>query len=109
MDSRSPTHELRRIRASSFGTPACPSPFDHLIERQERIVKVVEQTHKEDEIKLSRNFVDRVYRTFFKFDGQLQRLRCKPRLVEVSVFNINSQYAGRSSTLHLQRIKTAVA
>src|ERR1019366_7412634 len=82
---------------------------DYLVQRIERIAKVIEHPHEDDEIKLSRNLVHLVDAALFQLDLQPQGARSQAGLLQIAVADIDAEHPAGSSLLHLQGVEAAVA
>src|SRR3954462_1441693 len=81
----------------------------HLVQRVQRIAKVIEDTHEEDEIELTGDPINVVDRTLLKFDVVAQRGSGEARLVEIAVVNVNAEHPAGTALFHLNGVEAPVA
>src|SRR5579864_673881 len=71
--------------------------LNDLVKREQGIAQMVKNSHKQDEIELPRNCIHVIDGAFGKFDVQLQHLRGKARLLQVTVVHIDAKNAAGAS------------
>src|SRR5215216_953036 len=71
--------------------------------------QVIKHAHKQHEIKLFFEFRNAIDGKIPKLNLHSIHFRSKPRLVQVFLISVNSDYAFSAALLHLDRIKTCVA
>jgi spore maturation protein CgeB len=106
--------KLSRIPATALhGLEQEPPPDQgrHLLERVQRMAKVVEHTHKDDNVELlaANQAIDVVDVALHELDVQAELVAGKARLGQIARVVIDPQHAGCAAALHLERVEPAVA
>ena len=83
--------------------------LDHLIQGIERITQMIEDPHEEDIIEPAGNSIDIINRAFVELDLQLQHLRGKLGLAEITVVHIHRQHPARAPLFQFERVEASIA
>jgi len=100
---RAPQHGLKHQAALAVHF------LDYFVEGEEGISQVVKQAHEKHIIKLSRDALNVVHGALLELDIQLERLRRKACLVQVTLAYVNTKHAISAPAFRLDRIEAAVA